>query len=241
MSLLDSYATVDDYRARIGAAGSGADAVNTAQLLSTSRLLERELGLSPGAFNSVTGVTCHFDGSGQPELTLSDRAGLCYFLQSIDAAGLGIDMDGDGVADYTFDLTNPWLRGLPENAAAGSEPYTSLELIPYPTNPIRTFGYGYNNGYGNGYGYGYGDRNGVARLLVAAVTVKGTWGWASVPEMVTELVVHLTHDLRIGQFAGPSGGLQATFGGTAHALSPNTYWLWREAQRLYSSRIPAVA
>lgn len=218
MALLSAYATDAEYRNGVAGQATGTDAALNAQLIASSRLLERELGLSPGAFNEVTAQTYHFDGSGRARQSLRDRAGMAYFLQTIEADGLGIDVNYDGVADYTLDFNDAWLRGLPENAALGSEPYTSLELIPLATSTLRVF-----------------------PALVANVSIKGTWGWHTVPDIIKELTIHLTHDLRLSLLAGTSART-ADFGGMpVHALSPDTYWLWREAQARYSRRILAIA
>jgi len=167
MALLDAYATVADYQAR----NSGGVAVSNPSLLgeylvASSRLLDRELGLHDGAFNSHV-ATYTFDAHGGSVLYLRDRASGGYFLQSIPSGGIGIDTEVDGTYDGEALSLGGAVRGLPENAA----PSTALELLPFGS---RT---------------SWPDR-------VASVRIAGaTWGWAAVPEMVREIVVSMVRDL----------------------------------------------
>ncbi len=217
MALLDAYATAAQYRAIAGDKGAGTDATLDAELLGVSRLLERSLQLAPGAFNaSAANQARVFDGQGGPVLYLRDRAGLAYFLQTLATDGLKIDSDLDGsYDDYAFDFADAWLRGLPENAAAHSEPFTAIELLPLASAPIWKF-----------------------PDLPACVQITGTWGWAAVPELIKQLVIHRTKELRAGQLAAPGGDLPGIDAGVP--MGARTFWLFKEAERLYGRRLPVI-
>lgn len=218
MAILDSYATITQYRAAIGDKASAADATITAELLVMSRQLERALQVAPGYFNaSATGQVRVFDGSGRAILQLRDKAGLGYCLTAIVADSLKIDSDLDGsYDDYLFDLSDAWVRGLPENAAAHSEPFTAIELRPLSAATLTIF-----------------------PKLSGCVEITGTWGWAAVPQIIQDLVIHRTHDLRQGLSAGAVGAV-AAFDVPAQ-MQPRTLWLFREAERLYGRQLPVLA
>lgn len=215
MGLLDPYVTVAEYRAAVGSAATGSDTELAASIAGTSRLIELELGIADGGFNSHS-ATYLFDGSGRNVLRLRDRALRQYYLQSITADCLKIDSDLDGsFDDYTLDTDDAWVRGLPENAAAQGKPWDALELRPLSTATLTVF-----------------------PKLAGCVQIAGVWGWPQVPDPIRQLVIGLTLDLRRARFGGSGAGMS---GIDVHALSPETYWMWREAQRLYSRRIPAFA
>jgi len=196
--------------------GAGTDATLDAELLGVSRLLEKSLQVAPGAFNSVATSARVFDGFGEPILYLRDRADRAYFLQSIDTDGLKIDEDLDGsYDDYTWDFADAWVRGLPENAAAGSEPFTAIEIRPVTTAPRTTF-----------------------PNLPGCIQITGTWGWAAVPELIKQLVCHRTNALRGAQLAGATPTMPGIDSGIP--LGPRTGWLFKEAERLYGRRLPVI-
>lgn len=225
MALLDAYATATEYRAMTGDKATGTDATLDAQLVAMSRMVEKSLQLMAGAFNTHSG-TYVFDCHGGRLLWLRDRAGLAYFLQTITANALGIDLDRDGSYDYyTLDLADTWVRGLPENAAALSEPFTAIEIL--------------------------GDRVNAAPTewpeMAAGVRIAGTWGWAAVPRIVKDLVIHRTHELREAHKGGALEamsnfeGLGGAFNASGGAMGSRTFWLWKEAERLYGRRLPVIA
>lgn len=211
MALLDAYATAAQYRTRVGSQASGANATLDTQLLTASRLIERKLDLVPGAFNSAAVTDIVLDGIDPQMLHLRDRAGRAAFFQAITADKFEVDADGDGTYEYAWDLDDAWLRGLPENAAAGSEPYTGFQLLPGRGSPLQALPMG-----------------------LACFRLSGTQGWATVPDIIVELTCQLVHDLRLGQLAGPQGNLPDF--DAVHALSPQTFYLWREAEALYGRR-----
>jgi len=217
MALMDAYADATAYRDRVKDRETGSNTVLNAQLLSASRLAERSLRVAPGAFNSATGTRV-FDGTGTNTLYLRDTSGLASFLQSIDADGLKIDEEMNGLYDdYLWDLSDAWLRGLPENAAASSEPFTALQIRNITTAPRTTF-----------------------PAFEGCVQITGTWGWAAVPNEITEFVVHLVHEVRQGHMAGPTLELPTIDG--AQALGSGDLWRrWAEIKRQYGRKIPVLA
>lgn len=214
---MDSYATLAQYRAAIGDKATAADATITAELLAMSRQLERALWLAPGYFNaSATGQARIFDGNGRDTLHLRDSAGYGYCLTAIATDGLAIDSDLDGAYDdYTLDLADAWVRGLPENAAAHSEPFTAVQLRPLSGATLTTFPRGRGS-----------------------VQITGTWGWAAVPQIIQDLVIHRTHELRQGLSAGAMQSVAAFEG--AEPMQPRTAWLFREAEKLYGRKLPVL-
>jgi hypothetical protein len=218
MALLSAYATATEYRARTGDATTGTNATLDAQLLGISRLLEKALRVAPGAFNEVTASARIFPAYGGSRLWLRDSSGFGYFLQDIDDDGLGIDSERDNTFDgYVLDFDDVWLKGMPENAAAHSEPYTSLELVLVGSYTISQW-----------------------PTQEASVRITGKWGWATVPDLVVELVCHRTHELREALKEGGTGSLPAFAAGDV-PMRPSTAWLWKEAEALYGRWIPAIA
>lgn len=215
MALLDAYATTAEYIA-ITAQKATADSALSGQIAGMSRLLEKSLQVAPGAFNSATGTRV-FDGSGEATLVLRDRYGLAYFLQTIDADSLKVDSDLDGsYDDYTLDLADAWVRGLPENAAAASEPFREIELRALSSATLTTF-----------------------PKLPGCIQITGTWGWSAVPDVIKQLVVHRTNELRQALAAGALQEVSSFEG--ALPMRPYTNWLFREAERLYGRRTVAFA
>lgn len=218
MALLDAYVSADQFRAATGDSATGTDSTLNAQLLGVSRLLERALGLPPGAFNSASDQTLYLDAYGGDLLRFRDERGFQWFVQSVDADGIGIDSENDGTYDgHTLDLGDAWVVGWPANAEAGGEPYRGLRLLTFlgTCNPSS-----------------WPSRK-------RAVRIQCTTGWAAVPQIITDLVIHRTQELREGLKAGASGDIPAFDAGVP--LRPSTTWLFQEAERLYGHRLPAVA
>ena len=217
MALLDAYATIAQYRAAIGDKASAADATITAELTVMSRQLERALMLAPGYFNVSSASQARvFDGNGRDTLQLRDSAGYAYCLTAIATDGLAIDSDLDGsYDDYTLDFADAWVRGLPENAAAHSEPFTAIQLRPVSGATLTTF-----------------------PRLAGCVQITGTWGWAAVPQIIQDLVIRRTHELRQGLVAGAMQAVASFDGG--EPMQPRTAWLFKEAERLYGRQLPVL-
>lgn len=215
MALLSAYATAAQYRAAVGDKASATDATLDAQLLTISRLLEKAMSLAPGAFNSASSQTLIFDGKGGTQLRFRDDAGLQYFVQSVASDGIGIDTEDDGTYDgYALDLNDAWVAGFPANAAAMSEPYRGIELLSYlgTCNPTS---------------WPYRKR---------AVRISCTTGWASVPQVIQDLVIHRAQEWREALKSGQTRDLPSFDGGIP--MSATTSWEFREAERLYGARMP---
>lgn len=177
MARADAYATLAQYRTANADPQTAADATISAMLTGCSRLVERDLSLQEGAFNSYTG-THYFDGNGGALLTLEDSEGHTYFLQTIGSNGCGIDSEFDGTYDgFALDLNDAFLVGQPENTA--SKPFTQLRLMPWPTATIREWPLG-----------------------PRVVKLTGTYGHAAVPDLVTQLTIRLTRLLRDSHISG---------------------------------------
>lgn len=214
MALLDPYVTAEEYRAAKGDFKTAVDAILDAQLDGMSRLLDRKLRLIPGAFNSASSEVRTVDSYGGHVLWLRDRDGRGFFLQT-GTYTIGIDTENDGTYDgYTFDQSTAWLRPLPDNASDGSEPAYALEFLTGRTGATLTE---------------WPD-------LVSGVQVSGTLGWATVPQLIKELVIHRVTELRDAHKAGSTGELGTFDGGIP--MQPNTKWLFKEAETLYTRRVP---
>ncbi|MGE3856994.1 MAG: hypothetical protein AB7G21_08575 [Dehalococcoidia bacterium] len=217
MALLDSYATAAEYLTGTGNKAT-ADALMLTQLTGMSRLLEKSLQVMAGAWNTHTGTYVFTAPGGGSRLRLRDEDGRQYFLQAIATDGLGVDSDRDGLYDdYTLDFADAWVRGLPANAAAHSEPYRSIELRALDGATITSF-----------------------PSSPGAIEIEGTWGWATVPDSIKRLVIHRTHELRQAMPTGAAEQLPSFDAGDA-PMAPNVFWLWKEAERRYGRRLPGFA
>ena len=98
---------------------------------------------------------------------------------------------------------------------AHSEPFTAIQLRPLTTATLTIF-----------------------PKLPVCVQITGTWGWTAVPQIIQDLVIHRTHDLRQGLSAGAVGSLSAF--DAPDQMQPRTLWLFREAERLYGRALPVI-
>ena len=144
-------------------------------------------------------------------------------ISTIDGEGVQVDTTGDGTFDTTFDPTDEaWVVAEPYNASEGGEPWTALRLLPISGAVVsvgeilQKFSSGRHN-----------------------IAVVGTWGWAAVPDLIRELNVKLTRDMRDSLVAGPSGELHMLDNGVV--VRGDTWRFWKRAEQRYSHRIPAVA
>lgn len=172
------YATIAQYRAANQDAQTGTDTTLDALLVGTSRLLERDLALMEGAFNDHTG-TYYFGANGGSLLTLEDTDGYGYFLRSVSGSGIGIDTEFDGTYDgIALALAaNTFIVGQPENTA--TQPFTQLRLLPWPTATITAWPTG-----------------------PRTVKINGSWGYAAVPDLITQLTIRLARLLRDSHIGG---------------------------------------
>lgn len=218
MALADAYASLEEYRVRAKFSATGADEIAAAEedLAACSRLLEHELGVALGALHESTGTRI-FDGSGTHVLYLRDRAGRAYYLQAIDANSLKIDSDLDGsYDDYLLDLDDAWVRGLPENAVANGEPFTSIELRSLATATLTVF-----------------------PRLPGCVQITGTWGLpAALLQLAKAIVISMTRDLRDHFAAGAANQYQAI--DASMPLSDQTWRLISSMKQALSRRVPTI-
>jgi hypothetical protein len=216
MALLSAYANVGEYKQLNKHSGADADALITEELLAASRRIERMLGVTPGYFNTHA-ETYTFDGGGGPILRLRDSAGRAYCLTGINGNGVGVDTERDASYDgYSWDLADAWVRGLPANAAAGSEPFTALELLNITTAPETRW-----------------------PTFPAAVQVTGTWGWLAVPGVVRDVTAALVRDLLELHRAGAFREVQTLDGSVP--MTEDTFGRWMSVASSYSRKLPVVA
>lgn len=207
------YVSRDEFRRRTGSQGTGTDAVLDAQLETACRSLDRELGVAPGMFAPLASTAFKFTPTGGTTLWLRDTAGYQYFLRTITSNSLAIDYDQDGAYDdYAWDLADAWVRGIPENAASFDEPFTAIELDPYATSAPLSAWPTYKN----------------------SVQITGTWGFETTPGAVSELVVDIVKNLRMGALSGGAG--TAVF--AEDLVSPSMFPVLQRLKAQYSHRLP---
>jgi hypothetical protein len=120
----------------------------------------------------------------------------------------------DQALDGTYSTTfatSAWAVLEPYNAAIYGKPYTSLRLLSVGSPTLTTW-----------------------PTYERAVRITGTWGWPAVPEVIRALCIRRTQEIRLGAI----GQARPEFG----EPPPDDSWrLWREAEVLYSRRLPAIA
>lgn len=214
--MLDPYATASQYRHRTNKSDTANDAEITAQLTAVSRMLELRLNVAPGHFNEGTASEVRYFTpflASTSKFRLVDEAGRQHALSVIASNGIAIDADADGSYEYTIDPAGEtWVVAAPYNAAATGEPFDTLELIPLAAASVTSW-----------------------PTSPRAVRVTGTWGWPSVPGMITELVVKWCRDLRDSEEAGAAGSLSGI------ALKTDTWRLWLEVLNQYGYPGPGIA
>ena len=223
MPLDDAYGTAAEYRARVGLTSTDDDSDILEQLKSGAREIEGGLGLPLGAFNSSeVNVTRYFNGSGTSRLRLRDDEGLLNAIQAIDAEGVQVDTDRDGAFATTFDpATEAWVAAFPFNASERSEPWTGIRLLPI-----------------SGATASVGEVLTVFPEGIRNVRLIGTWGWAAVPDLIRELNVKVTRDVRDSLTAGPGGELEMLDSGVV--VRGDTWRFWLSARARYSHKIPGT-
>jgi hypothetical protein len=179
MAITDPYATVEEYKARIGKSSAGDDEALLEILKAISRLIDRECGRFFGQDAAV--VVRLYDGNGQSRLYIDDVVTTTALVVKVDLDG---DYDFDG-ADETLTVgTHFWLG--PANADKGPEamPFRYLEIVP-------------NNGWLS-----------LWPTQARAVQITAKFGWPAVPGAIREATVMITHEIADVQKAGPSAALQ---------------------------------
>ncbi len=223
MALDSAYAAAAQYRARVGLTSTDDDSDILEQLQAGAREIEGNLGLPLGAFNaSEAAVTRYFDGSGTSRLRLRDDEGLVNAIQTIDVEGIQVDTDRDGAFATTFDpTTEPWVVPFPFNASERSEPWNGIRLLPL-----------------SGATASVGEVLTVFPEGVHNVRLIGTWGWAAVPDLIRELNIKITRDIRDSLVAGPGGELEMLDSGVV--VRGDTWRFWLSARRRYSHKLPGT-
>ncbi|MFZ2738433.1 MAG: hypothetical protein WAY02_09400 [Burkholderiaceae bacterium] len=216
MARADAYATLAEYRAANRDGQSGADTTISNLLTGTSRLLERDLSLQEGAFNSYTG-THYFGANGGAILNLEDTDGYTYFLQTIAANGCGIDSELDGTYDgFALDLADAFLIGQPENTA--SKPFTQLRLMSWASATVT-----------------------VWPVAPRSVKINGTWGHAAVPDVVKHLTIRLTRLMLDSHLGGGAQVIPAIDDLIRLPDAPKEVrGIWYSVKQLYGRRLFAT-
>ena len=173
MAISDAYATVAEYRERVGKTGpSDHDDTVKDQLTAVSRYIERFLGRFFNVDASdVTRLYRVGDDGGVPNL--GARKVLTVDDLSADPTSIKIDEDKDGLfTDETALAATDYVL-LPRNALLGpeAEPYHAIELNSWGDTASFTEG--------------------------AWVEVIGKFGWPAVPQAIKQATVDLTSILRL--------------------------------------------
>ncbi len=174
MAISDAYATVAEYRQRVGKEGpSDDDAVVLLQLKAVSRFMERHLGRF---FNvdagDITRLIRVGDIGNPPNIGTRKVLTLPWDLSAVPTS-IKIDKDNDG--DFTDEtaLAASDFFLIPRNALLGpeAEPFQAIELTPWGDNPSWPEG--------------------------RWVEVIGKWGWPAVPEAIRQATIDLTSILKL--------------------------------------------
>lgn len=213
MALLDAAATAEEYRAATSRVSTVRDAELEEALKSNTRRLEKMLDVAVGYWNTHS-ATYTFDGRGGSILYLR-QDGRGYCLTAITADSLKVDDDDDGTFEYTWDLDEDFVRGLPVNASSTTgEPFKALQLLTGRSAPRTTW-----------------------PIYPAAVEIAGTWGWAEVPHPVRAAVIAMTREELDAQAAGSTRQLFGPDGETFDLLpDPVKQAIGRAA--MYGARLP---
>lgn len=200
MAINDPLATFAEYQARTGVPDNSDQTVIEAHILTASGLMQRFTGRS---FNATTGVR-YYDGNGRAELYVADFTAITE---------IALDTDGDGVHETVLGAT--WI-GRPYEAADLSEPYTSVELMPYSGAEATVFPAGSHN-----------------------VKITGTHGWAAVPGAIRDATVIIARQLRELAESGLTLTVQAS--DEELRVMPGAFSLLTAMQTEYGRRMPGFA
>lgn len=179
MGIADAYATLAEYKGRVGKSGVEDDAEITAQLLTVSRFLDLRLGRFFTQDAAV--VTRLYDGNGETRLWLPDDIAT--------STGLVVTVDTDG--DYSFAdetaltlNTDFWLG--PPNADKGPEAFPWEYLDVHPTSGVISE---------------WPDQQ-------RAIQVTAIFGFPAVPGAIKEATIAITRQLRDAHVGGAAMAVQ---------------------------------
>lgn len=214
---LTAAATAAEYRERNGRVSTSLDTLLGTLLTTVTRVVEKRIGLAPGMLVAQASETFVFDAIGGTTLYLRDRAGMQYLLRTVTADGIGVDGEQDGTYDYyELDFADAWVRGLPENAAAFSEPFTAVELLSHMSDadPVK-----------------WPDQR-------ASIQIAGAWGWATTPGGVKERVIGIVRELVDTHGAGMANPASFTAVDDAIERIPAARGLMSMLETEYRYRLP---
>lgn len=190
MALTDPYCSVQEYRDRVDSSTDDDDAAIEAQLLASSRLIDRWCGRFFNKDNSVRSRI--YDGG--PGLTTfamlwrdvsatptggKTRLYIPDDISTTTGLIVQVDLDGDYAFEQTLTIdTHFWIG--PYNAAEGPEPWPYQFLDVVPNNNVMIAWPSHRR----------------------SVKVTAKFGWPSVPEAVRETCALLTREMRDLQKAG---------------------------------------
>ena len=127
----ETYATVEQFRARTGARDiTEVTEGLTAQLEAASRIIELEMRVAPDYFHPHD-ATYFFQTRGGARLYLRDEEGLAYALRSVVDGGIRPDYERSGeyaASAYQWDLGDVWIWPTPRNHEVTGRPIIELEL-----------------------------------------------------------------------------------------------------------------
>ena len=208
MAISDSYATIDDYRSRLGRSDNGADTQIEHDLLAVSRYIDRITGYTATGFSKDASDTTRVFTV--PHANRNDRR---LWIDPLSAAPTSVTVDTDFDGDFTDEtaLTLTQFTGdilyEPSNYAAGPEPRPIQCLVLTTWNSTLTR---WPSG--------------------AAVQVVGKFGWPAVPEMIRSACIELTGILRL---ESPRATEQITEIGEATRMSGDAQKILHGLTRTY--------
>lgn len=175
MAIGDAYATAAEYLARVKKTDTGDNTEIDLDLMSVSRMLDRQLGMTKTGFNvDASDVTRIY----LPDPLAPDRRSLVIDpLVSLTSVTIDTDQDGDFTDETALDVTQRTgdILLYPTDAVDGPE--------PQPYTELRTSKWG---AYANGWPAGL------------EVQVVGTWGWpTAVPDAIKTATIQLCGILRL--------------------------------------------
>jgi hypothetical protein len=217
---LSPIVSVSEFKSTVGRLETDTvDDTKIAQLLGgITRVLERRMRYAPGMFVPQTALTFVFSAEGGHILRLRDEVGLQYFLRSITADSLKVDVTGDGTYDYLLDDDDLWVEPRPVNAATQGEPYTHIALKPYAAGATITR---------------WPD-------LESSVQILGNWGWETTPGVIKDRVIGMVREVLDAERAG---GAQVSAYDVEEAIQrvPSARALLAVLEREYSRKLPGLA